>query len=330
MSIKYKLFFWFFFSLIFVVAYFYLAIHFYSLPYGNVFFFILLIILAVCGYIVIRKITNSLTLFSRKIKEVNSLNLKERVKGFENNDEIGELAFSFNDLLDRLHQSFQRERQFIGDVAHELKTPLSIQRSNIEVTLSRRRETQEYRRVLNEMLIDNERMSKMLNNILDLAWSKSDVIAHFEIFDLSELMEEIVDLATKMASYKKIKIIGEIGKNIKMHGKRDKLFHAIVNIVDNAIKYTKDGGTVSITLHKTDQRIHLEIKDNGIGIAKDDLPHIFERFYRGSKNDKTSGSGLGLAIAAAIISSHRGKIDIESSLKHGTTVSISFVLIKSS
>ena len=271
-----------------------------------------------------------MTLFSRKIKEVNSLNLKERVKGFENNDEIGELAFSFNDLLDRLHQSFQRERQFIGDVAHELKTPLSIQRSNIEVTLSRRRETQEYRRVLNEMLIDNERMSKMLNNILDLAWSKSDVIAHFEIFDLSELMEEIVDLATKMASYKKIKIIGEIGKNIKMHGKRDKLFHAIVNIVDNAIKYTKDGGTVSITLHKTDQRIHLEIKDNGIGIAKDDLPHIFERFYRGSKNDKTSGSGLGLAIAAAIISSHRGKIDIESSLKHGTTVSISFVLIKSS
>src|SRR3989338_5490701 len=121
-----------------------------------------------------------------------------------------------------------------------------------------------------------------------------------------------------------IKITGETAPDIKIHGKRDKLFHAILNIVDNAMKYTHENGTVTIMLHKIRNLVHVEIKDNCTGIAKKDLPHIFERFYRASKNEKASGSGLGLAIAQAIISSHHGKIDIDSKVEHGTTVSISF------
>lgn len=279
------------------------------------------------GYFLAKSAIHPITSISEKLKKISSENLDERVLTPNTNDEIKELAVTFNSLLDRLSLAFKRERQFIGDIAHELKTPLATQRSNIEVIRSKDRDKKEYINALDETLIDNKRMSGTLENILNLAWSEADVTTHFEIFNLSELLEEIRDLATKMASSKKIQIMGEATPNIKIHGKRDKLFHAIVNIVDNAVKYTHEKGTVFITLHKTLHKVHLQIKDTGCGISKSDLPHIFERFYRGSKNDKTSGSGLGLAIAQAIISSHHGKIDIESKVGHGTTVSISFPYI---
>lgn len=276
------------------------------------------------GYLLAKSAIQPITSISEKLKKISSENLDERVATPNTNDEIKELAVTFNSLLDRLSSAFKRERQFIGDVAHELKTPLATQRSNIEVILSRDRDKKEYVKALDENLVDNNRMSATLDNILDLARSEAEITAHFELFDLSELVEEIRDLATKIASTKNIKIIGETKQNIKLHGKRDKLFHAILNVVDNAIKYTKDKGIVSISLHKTQAKIHLEIKDTGHGISKDDLPHVFERFYRGSESGRTKGSGLGLAITQAIILSHRGKIEVESKIEQGTLVSISF------
>lgn len=276
------------------------------------------------GYLLAKSAIAPITTISEKLKKISSENLDERVTTPKTNDEIKELAVTFNSLLDRLSSAFKRERQFIGDIAHELKTPLATQRSNIEVIRSKDRDKKEYINALDETLIDNKRMSGTLENILDLAWSKAEITSRFEIFDLSELIEEIRELATKMASAKNIKIVGETKPNIKLHGKRDKLFHAILNVVDNAIKYTKEKGAVSISLHKTKAKIHLKIKDTGHGISKSDLSHVFERFYRGSGNEKTKGSGLGLAIAQAIILSHHGKIYVESKVGQGTLVSISF------
>lgn len=274
------------------------------------------------GYFLARSAIQPITLISEKLKKISHENLDERVTLPKTNDEIKELAVTFNNLLDRLSLAFKRERQFIGDVAHELKTPLTTQRSNIEVIRAKDREKKEYIKVLDETLFDNKKMSETLENILDLAWSKADVTFHFEMLNLSELVEEIRELAVKMAASRNIQIMGETISNIKIHGKKDKLFHAIVNIIDNAIKYTNDRGIIVISLHKTPKKIYLEIKDNGTGISKKDLSHIFERFYRGSRNEKTSGSGLGLAIAQAIISSHHGDIVIKSKIHKGTIVSV--------
>lgn len=279
------------------------------------------------GYLLAKSAIQPITSISEKLKKISSENLDERVTVPNTHDEIKELAVTFNNLLDRLSLAFKRERQFIGDVAHELKTPLATQRSNIEVIRSKDRNKKEYIKALDETLIDNKRMAETLKNILDLAWLEAEVTTRFEIFDFSDLIEEIRELATKMASSKNIKIMGETVPKIKIYGKRDKLFHAILNIVDNAVKYTHEKGTVFITLHKTPHKVHLQIKDDGVGIPKSDLPHVFERFYRGSKNEKTSGSGLGLAIARTIINSHHGKIDIESKVEHGTIVSVSFPII---
>jgi len=276
------------------------------------------------GYLNARGAVAPISAISEKLKQINSGNLNKRIENPHTADEIEELAVAFNSLLDRLHSAFIRERQFIGDIAHKLKTPLATQRSNIEVIRSKDREKKEYINALDETLIDNKRISGTLENILDLAWSEAEINTQFETFNLSELIEEIRELAIKMVTSKNIKIMGEIEPNIKIHGKRDKLFHAVLNLVDNAVKYTQEKGTIFITLNKTPHKVHLQIKDNGMGISKSDLPHIFERFYRGSKNENTPGSGLGLAIAQAIISSHHGKIDIESKAGQGTIVSISF------
>src|SRR3990167_460437 len=174
------------------------------------------------GYLLAKSAIAPIASISEKLKKISHENLDERVDTPDTNDEIKELAVTFNSLLDRLNSAFKRERQFIGDVAHELKTPLATQRSNIEIIRLKERGKNEYIKALDETLIDNKRMSQTLENILDLAWSEADVTAHFEVFDLSELLEEIRELATKMASSKNIKITGETAPDIKIHGKRDR------------------------------------------------------------------------------------------------------------
>jgi len=329
-SIRSKLFFWYATSLVSISALFYLAVHIFSLPYGNLLFLILLIVLALEGLFIIRKMTDGLTKLSSKIKSITSNNLNEKVTDIGDEDEIEELSVTFNSLLDRLHSAFTRERQFIGDVAHELKTPLAAQRTTIEVALSKDRSKKEFRDVLAESLVDNNRLSSTLNNILDLAWAEADSAkGQFEKVNLSEVVSEIKDLAATMAHKKHIAVVGNVELDIFITGKKDKLFRAIVNIVDNAVSYTAEKGSMSISLQKKNEQAIIRILDTGIGIAQRDLPHIFERFYRGLKNDKVFGSGLGLAIASAAIAAHQGKVEVKSNVGHGSEFIISLPLASS-
>ncbi len=271
------------------------------------------------GYFNARAAVSPISNISEKLKLINSGNLSERVDNPNTGDEIEELSATFNSLLDRLNNAFQRERQFIGDVAHEVKTPLSAQRTNIEVALAKDRSKEDYRHALEESLVDNNRLSTTLKNVLDLAWSEADAArAQFENFDLSEVVQEIKDLGTKMAVKKQISVIGEVEPHIIVAGKKDKLERALINLVDNAIKYTPQKGTVTISLQKKKDQAQFKVKDTGRGIAEKDLPHIFERFYRGSKTDKTFGSGLGLSITQAIVSAHRGEVRVKSKTGKGS------------
>ena len=283
------------------------------------------------GFLFAKSAMRPIAQISEKIKRITSENLNERVYVPDTKDEVEELAVSFNSLLDRLHESFKRERQFIGNVAHELKTPLATQRSDIEVTLSKERGKDEYKRSLTETLADNNRIATTLKNILDLAWSEEELArGQGEVINLPEMVTELIDLATKMASPKHINITSFIDKNIKVTGNQDKLSRAILNIIDNAIKYTPDKGKINLSLRLKRQDAVLIIKDTGIGISQKDLPHIFERFYRGSKTDKIMGSGLGLAIVQGIIHAHRGSIEVKSKVGHGTTCTILLPLVRGS
>ena len=293
---------------------------FFSLPYGNILFFLLLLILALEGFFIIRKMTDDLTRLSSKIKTITSKNLSQKITDIKTDDEVGRLATSFNELLRRLNAAFARERQFIGDVAHELKTPLATQRSMIEVALSKERSKKEYKMALNESLLDNNRLSATLKNVLDLAWSEADTgKGNQNKLNLSQIMLEIEDLARKMAYQKRIEIKGIVEPKIFVFGKEDKLFRAILNLIDNAIKFTPNKGIVSISLKKEGNSANISILDTGVGISRKDLPHIFDRFYR----------GLGLAIAKATITAHKGKIYVESKTGQGSLFIIHLPLILS-
>lgn len=289
----------------------------------GVIFAIFLVPAILGGYLNARAAIMPVAAISEKLRQINAGNLDERVGNPKTGDEIEELSTTFNSLLDRLHDSFQRERQFIGDVAHEVKTPLAAQRTNIEIALARDRSKEEYRRTLEESLIDNNKLSSTLKNVLDLAWSEADSARiQFEHFNLSEIVEEIKDLAVKMAVKKQISIKGEIVPGIVVSGKKDKLERALINLIDNAVKYTPEKGIVTISLQKSKDQAEFKVKDTGIGISEKDLPNIFERFYRGSKTDRTFGSGLGLAITQAIVSAHHGEVRAKSKVGRGSEFSV--------
>lgn len=269
------------------------------------------------------KIMGPILKMSLKMEKISSEHLGERIENPRTSDEIEKLVTTFNGLLDRIQESFERERRFIGDVAHELKTPVATLRSGIEFALSKERTIEEYRESLGEALVDSVRLSTIIKNVLDLAWINEETARLGQThFDLSKTFLDIKDIALELAAQKKINIKTDLKPGIEVIGSADKLQRAFVNVVDNAIKYTPGGGTVSLRLYKKAGGAIIEVKDTGVGISEKELPHIFERFYRGTKTDKTLGSGLGLAIAQGIIKAHQGGIKVTSRVGRGTLVSI--------
>lgn len=325
-SLKYRLFFWYILSLLFLGFFIVLTVHIYKLPYSNILLAIVFLLLSIVGFIIIYRFTKSLILLTSQIKLISSKNLENRITINSSNDEISELAITFNELLDRLDKAFKRERQFIGDVAHELKTPLSTLKSSFEVTLQKERSNEEYKKIIKGSINETDRLTKTLKDVLDLAWTEVPSESQKEVFDLSEMMNEMIEIGQKLALKKQIKIIYSIASNIKMNGFRDRLGRAILNIIDNAIKYTSDQGRINISLLKEKNNALITIKDNGHGIEEAELNHIFGRFYRGSKTNKTFGAGLGLAIAKATIEIHRGAIQVKSKPHNGSTFTIAMPL----
>jgi heavy metal sensor kinase len=283
------------------------------------------------GYVLAGQIMRPIAAMSDKMERVTSEHLNERVTNPQTGDELEKLAVSFNRLLERLQASFARERQFIGDVAHELKTPVSTLRGEVELTLSKTRSVQEYKEAFAETLTDINRLSTLIKNILDLAWLNADsAVVGQQKVDLSGVVKELLDIAKKLAVQQQIKFTSNVDPNIVVQGSEDKLSRAILNLIDNAIKYTPEGKAVAVTLQKKGELAVLQIVDTGIGIPTQDLPHVFDRFYRGSKAVKTLGSGLGLAISQGIIKAHHGEIQIKSQVAKGTQVTITLPLMSKS
>lgn len=326
-NLKTRLFIWYGGSLLLVALFFWFGVHVLSVKYGTEIFIGLLLLLSLVGFFIIQKITNSLSDLTEKIQTISSKNLNERIINISNEDEIGMLARSFNALLDRLELSFHRERQFIGDVAHELKTPIATMKSSIEVALSRDRNKEEYKQILLESLEDVNNMSTTLADVLDLAWTEANTDRQFtKKVDLSALISEVTEIGTKLAQVKKVKLRSSIQEGIVILGEREKLARAILNLLDNAIKYNNKGGSIQIKVEKQDSLAVLTVKDSGIGISHQEIHQIFNRFYRGTKTNKISGSGLGLAIVKSIIQMHQGKITVKSKPNKGTTFTIAIPL----
>lgn len=251
--------------------------------------------------------------------------LSKRIPVLKIKDELGQLALTFNEMMNRLENSFKQMRQFSSDASHELRTPLTVLKGQNELILSKPRKPEEYQEVIVSNLEEINYMSKVLEDLFLL--SKSDenqVNLDCRLLDLKPLVEEICKHADVLAGEKNIKIVIAFLEAVQIKGDEVRLRQMVWNILQNGIKYTQCGGELKISLQNEGEFALLTIQDTGIGIPEEDLGFIFNRFYRVDKarSKDEGGSGLGLSICRQIAKAHKGTIDVESKLGVGTRFKI--------
>lgn len=228
--------------------------------------------------------------------------------------------------------SWDKQQQFVTDASHELRTPIAVIKTNAELLLYHPAHSIEEESVrIAGILKESTRMGKLVATLLTLARSDSNQIEmDFRGVLLSDLLHDVIEQIQPIAEMKAIHISSEIDSKIQVRGDRERLYQLFVILLDNALKYTPEKGHITVTSHSNKGSIHVSVKDTGIGISKEDIPFVFERFYRGDKvrtrND--GGSGLGLAIAKWIIKQHGGKIRVDSIKGEGTQFHLQLPLEK--
>jgi heavy metal sensor kinase len=266
-------------------------------------------------------------------EQISASDLAQRVPLPGKMDEIGRLAKTFNSMIARLQTAFERQRQFTSAASHEMRTPLAVMRGEIEVTLRRERSPEEYRQTLSSSLEEIKRLSRLVEDLLTLARGDAgQSLLQREPVILGELCAQTVGYLRPLAEDRQQSLSLEESKSpLVISGDTQRLQQMLLNLLDNAIKYTGQGGNIRLGLNATDTDALITITDTGRGIPAEDLPHIFERFFRHSKTtaDRTaSGFGLGLSIVKWIVDSHGGNIEASSTPGQGTTFTVRLPLMK--
>lgn len=278
------------------------------------------------GYFLARKSLAPVVAMSRQAGHIGAANLHERLAVHNERDELGHLARSFNSLLDRLSQSFERQQRFMADASHELRTPVAILRGESEVALSQEsRSAEEYRETLGVLHQEAERLTHIVEDLFTL--TRADA-GQYPLqprdFYLDELITECVHSARTLALAKKICLNFDGAPESPIHADEPLLRRMILNLLDNAIKYTPEGGRVAVSCRRAGDEYALSITDTGAGIPVELQPRIFERFFRADKARSRSesdggGAGLGLSISRWIAEAHLGRLELTRSDSTGST-----------
>jgi heavy metal sensor kinase len=293
------------------------------------FFIISLALVFFTGFFLSRMILRPLERIIETMRRITSRNLSERIDNAGPRDEISRLSDTFNHMLSELEKSFSAQRQIVEDVSHELRTPLTIIRGEMEVALKRARSSEEYKSVVQSSLEEVARISRIVEHLLLLARFDSRAAKlNFERISLSELIDDILGDINVLARQKALFVKLTAEKEVFIKADRLNLRRAILNILDNAVKYTNEGGAISVTLSKNVSGASLAVKDTGIGIAKEDLGKIFDRFYRADSSRSKQGFGLGLSLASTIFNAHAARIIVTSEFGVGTMVTVLFPSLK--
>ena len=264
-------------------------------------------------------------------REIGEGDLSRRIN-IQSEDELGRLASTLNRMIARLEEAFQKQRQFAADASHELRTPLAIIQAESSLALDKKRTQVEYRRSLELVSQEVSYMSDIIGKLLLLARQDAgSEPLNFQEVNVRDLFTELSSDLEALAQEKGVAFNLGPMDNLTVKGDRFKLRQLFLNILDNAIRYTASGGTVSSSLVRKNGSAFVSISDTGMGIPAEDLPFIFDRFYRVDKaRSRTDGGmGLGLAIASSIAKLHGGDIEVESQVGKGSTFYISLPLSES-
>jgi Signal transduction histidine kinase len=274
---------------------------------------------AASGYFLATRLLKPIDVMTRTARRISEEDLSARIDLPPSDDELGRLAATFDEMLERLDGSFTRYRQFTADASHELRTPVAVINAILEVTKRRPRTVEEYQAAMRDLESAAGRLESLVSALMTL--SRSDMGAPASMVDVGDLLLGSVDSLRPLAEEKGLSISMDIAPGLAMLGDSDALVQVFINVIGNAIKYTSRG-QVAVSAVDCGGEIRIEVRDSGIGIEAAELPRIFDRFYRVERSRSADGFGLGLAIARAIVERHRGSIEAESELGVGTIVRI--------
>ena len=278
------------------------------------------------GMVFARMALNPVHGMTTTIRQITAENLSMRITPPGTRDEIRELADIFNDMLARLEDSFTSQKRFIQDVSHELKTPLTIIKGELEVALKKARSAQEYASILQSNLEETDKIARIVDNLLTLArFDNREVRLDLSKVALSPLIRNLAEDLSAVAAKKQVVLSVSVPDGLpEIAADRNQLRRALINILDNAIKYTGAGGRITLEAGRERGGVLARISDTGQGIPEADLPHIFKRFYRADASRASAGFGLGLAIAKSIVDAHGAEIEVKSSPGQGSVFTVFF------
>ena len=278
------------------------------------------------GLFLVRRALQPVDRIIATTRTIEETDLARRVP-VQSDDELGRLGGTINSMLDRLEEAFARQRQFTDDASHELRTPLSVIEAEATLALMRERDSEEYREALATIAEESASMHKLINQLLALARGDSLDRDSFETetFDLGSVVAEVSAALEPLAKEREIELDADT-EAIHIEGDPVRVRQLVVNLLDNAIRYTEPGGSVRADLDTEGAEAVLRVKDTGVGIAPEHLDRVFERFVRldssRHREEEAGGSGLGLAICRQIVSLHGGTIDVDSKPGHGSTFTV--------
>jgi two-component system heavy metal sensor histidine kinase CusS len=284
---------------------------------------------ALAGYWIAQRGIRPVRKMGETAARISSSTLYERLDRSGLPSELSDLTATFNDMLDRLEESFDRLSRFSSDIAHELRTPLQNLRGEAEVVLSKERESGEYREILGSSLEEYQRLSNLIDRLLFLARAENpQTLIQREELDLKKELGLLQEFYWPSAVESDIVLRLEAPEGLRANLDRPLFQRAVGNLVENALKHTPPGGTVLIKGSSSDGKILVEISDTGKGIPPEQIERVFDRFYRvdPSRSPSLGGAGLGLSIVKSIMELHDGTVEIKSEPEKGTTVTLSFPL----
>lgn len=281
---------------------------------------------ALIGWLLARHALKGVEEVTQTAIEISQGTLDNRVQAKRRHYEIDKLASTFNKMLDRIQTLIREMREMNDNVAHELRSPLTRMRGIAEITLTGNGSMNDYTEMAANTIEECDNLIELINTMLDITETEAGVNrVDPEPLNIGELILSACQLFEPIAQDKEVRLITDIPENIILTGDRKKLQRLFSNLLENAIKYNKFGGTVTISVQKENNGVGIKIADTGIGIPKEDLPHIFDRFYRCDRSRSLAGAGLGLSLVKAIVKAFNGDIRVESEPNRGSTFFIKLV-----
>jgi heavy metal sensor kinase len=276
------------------------------------------------GIFLARRALKPVDKIAQTAQEIEESDLSRRIN-VNTKDELGRLAATLNEMIGRLDKAFQRQKQFTSDASHELRTPLAVIEAESTLALQKERPSDDYRQSLEIVSREASQMSSTIDQLLTLARADAGKEQwNFTEVDLGKLISNLSTDVEVLCQEKGLSFqLGQL-PDLVVKGDEAKLRELFMNLLDNAIRYTPSPGTISVSFRHEEQMAVVTIKDTGIGIPAEDIPLIFERFYRVDKSRSRTGggSGLGLAICRHIAEVHGGKIEVESRVGEGSTFTV--------